>query len=96
MFQRAYGALDDNQIGDTVVTKTNAVVGSKFTIKVHDQGVPRMSWELKKYNMYKPSHPMDVLKFCCNEVTPKIKSTHLNGFTEPHQRDEFTRPKFIF
>ena len=34
MFQRAYGALDDNRIDDTVVTKTNAVARSKFTIKV--------------------------------------------------------------
>ena len=77
MIQRAYGALDDNQSDDTIVTKTNAVAGSKFTIKVDDQGVPTMSWELKKYNLYKPSHLMNVLKFCCDEVIPKIKSTEL-------------------
>ena len=64
MFQRAYGPLDDSQIGDTVVTKTNAVAGSKFTIKADDQGIPTMNWELKKCNMFKPSHPMGVLQFC--------------------------------
>ena len=45
MFQWAYGALDDNQILDTVITKTNAVAGSKFTIMVNDHGVPKMRWE---------------------------------------------------
>ena len=39
---------------------------------------------------------MDVPKFCCDEVIPKIKSTELNGFTEHHRQDEFTRQKFIF
>ena len=77
MFQQAYGALNNNQIDDTVVTKTNVVTGSKFTIKVDDQGVLTMRWELKKYNLYKPSHPMDALKFCCDKVIPKIKSTEI-------------------
>ena len=60
MFQKAYGALDGNHIVDIVITKTNAIAGSKFTIKIDDHGVLTMSWELKKYNLHKPSHPMNV------------------------------------
>ena len=38
-----YRVLDNNQIDDTVITKTNAIAGSKFSIKVDDHGVPTMS-----------------------------------------------------
>ena len=60
LFQQAYGALDDDHIVDTVITKTNAIAGSKFTVKVDDHGVPTMSWALKKYNLYKPSRLEEV------------------------------------
>ena len=81
MFQRAYGSLDNNHIVDSVITNTNAIAGSKFTIEVNEHGVPLMSWMVKKYNLYKPSHPPDVFQFCCDEVLPNIKSNQINGFT---------------
>ena len=51
---------------------------------------------MKKYNLYKPSHPVDVLQFCCDKALPNIKSSEIEGFTEHHRRDEITKQKFIF
>ena len=54
-----------------------------------------MTWDVMKHNLYKFSHPPDVLQFCCDEVLPNIKSNQINDFTERHCRDE-TITKILF
>ena len=95
---RSYFKLDVNGESRPDSSSTNPTLGatgSKFEVRLGQDGDPTMLWTDKHRNQDKTFHPGTVLKFCCETILPIVKASSIKEFTEYKRRNTDPETKFL-